>query len=111
MPLCPTSADLTEALLIAGGAVATLAGMIGHGVLRPLLEARGVTPWTLKDSLGSMPLILIGSAMVGGSVGGGVLFGFSPCSGARWAVGTAIAVGLLGLLIGKLGLVELRKVV
>ena len=49
-------------------ASAVVAGALVHGVLRPQLGGRGVTPWRLRDTLASIPLILLGSAGVGGSV-------------------------------------------
>ena len=113
--------DLASVLLT-GVVCACVAGTVGHGVLRPLLEARGVAPWRLRDSLGSLPLVLSGSAMIG--AGAAVVMGwlFGACGGIMSAaVGTApsratvaTAVGgtaalLVGALMLRLGLLALSK--
>ena len=97
-------------VLLASVVCALVAGMVGHGVLRPLLEARGVTPWRVHDSLGALPLVLIGSALIGG---GAALVGwlFGVCGGIiSPAVGAAAVVAVLvGVFVLRLGLLALRK--
>ncbi len=108
--------------LVAGFVCACVAGAVGHGVLRPLLEARGVTPWRLRDSLGSLPLVIGGTALIG--TGAAVVVGwlFGACGGIMSAAAgkahgpatVATAVGgtaalLVGALMLRLGLLALRK--
>ncbi len=111
--MCPDNAQLT---IVAGGLAvmgASLAGVVGHGVLRPMLEARGVTPWRVRDSLGSMPLVLLGSALVTGALTLSVLrwgaaCGSAPSMAAAWWLGVVVAL-LVGALMIRLGLHALRK--
>ncbi len=111
MSPCPNAADL--AITIAGFALLAtfIAGMVGHGVLCPLLEARGITPWKLRDSLGSLPLVLLGSGLMGGTAALLAAWGVTRCSVALWAIVTAIAVVVCGALVMRLGLLALRKLV
>ena len=111
--MCSAELPVTSAVpnvLLASVVCALVAGMVGHGVLRPLLEARGVTPWRVHDSLGALPLVLIGSALIGGGAAPvGWLFGvcggiISPAVGAA-----AVAAVLAGVLMLRLGLLALRK--
>ncbi len=91
--------------------VASVTGFVAHGILRPLLEARGVAPWSLKDSLGSTPLVLIGGALVGGAVAIGAALVVPPCARSSAIAALAIAAVAVGLVTMKLGLVAIRKVV
>lgn len=105
------SIALTVSLAVAV-ASAVVAGALIHGVLRPQLEGRGVKPWRLRDTLMSIPLVLIGSAGVGGSVSLGAL-ALTPLS-ATEAAPLALLVGALcGLLVSAfvllLGVIALRK--
>lgn len=102
---------VAAAAIVASAVCAMVAGIVGHGVLRPMLEARGVAPWTVRDSVGSMPLVMIGAALIGAS---GAL-----ASGWLWCVCDAIiptalvvvagSLFLLGLSMLRLGLLALRK--
>lgn len=106
-----TTAALLPAAIVFGATCALVAGTVGHGILRPMLESRGVSPWTVRDSVGSMPLVLIGAAAIGASA--------SLASGWLWGVCEAIiptvlgviagALFLLGLFTLRLGLLALRK--
>lgn len=111
MSSCPNAADL--AITIAGFALlaSLIAGLVGHGVLCPLLEARGITPWRLRDSLGSLPLVLIGSGLMGGTAALLAGWGVTRCAVALWVIVTAIAVVGGGVLLMRLGLLALRKLV
>lgn len=99
------------ATLIAAVTCALISGIVGHGVLRPLLEARGIAPWTLRDSIGALPLVLLGSAAFGAGVErlAGWLFGawgvIIPAAGAL----VALLLIVIGLLMLRLGLLALRK--
>jgi len=114
----PVNATLDAVLmtaLVSAGVCMGVAAMVGHGVLRPMLEARGVTPWTVRDSLGSMPLVLFGAAAcgAGGSVGTYWLTGVSgaiiPSVHPSMLAAMAVALVLIGLLVLRLGLLALRK--
>jgi len=104
------SITLTVSPLVAV-ASGILAGALVHGVLRPQLEGRGVKPWRVRDTLASIPLILIGTAGVGGSVSvaahglAGVIADTIPPS--------LLLGGLAGLLVSAfvllLGVIALRK--
>lgn len=90
--------------------VSALAGLVSHGVLRPLLEARGIVPWTVKDTLGSTPLILSGSALIGGALASGVALVAQRCA-AGWPVGLCVLTAAVGVVTVLLGLNAVRKVV
>ncbi len=111
MSSCPNTADLV--ITIAGSALlaSLIAGMVGHGVLRPLLEARGITPWRLRDSLGSLPLVLIGSGLMGGTAALLAAWGVTRCTVALSVLVTASALVVGGVLLMRLGLLALRKLV
>ena len=86
-----------------------VAGMVGHGILRPLVEARGVTPWRLRDSLGSMPTVLIGSGLLGGT---GMLlatWGATGCDVAGWKVAVAGGLVVAATIMMRVGIIALRK--
>jgi len=118
-PLLQSSAfgaDVTGvSMVISGNALAALAGalvaavlsvIIAHGVLRPLLEARGVVPWTVRDTLGSLPLVMIGSALTTGSavyLAGRIFSANLPLHV------LCLALLLAGLLTVRFGLLGLRK--
>lgn len=86
-----------------------LCAIVAHGILRPLLEARGITPWTVRDSLGSLPLVLIGSALTAGAAVYLVHL-MSDASSARLPVRVlCLALLCAGLLMVRLGLLALRK--
>jgi hypothetical protein len=92
---------------IAGAVIAAaLSAMVAHGILRPLLEARGIVPWTVRDSLGSIPLVIFGSALAAGSAiyGAGWLFSAEPMVRVL-----CLALLCAGLLAVRLGLLALRK--
>lgn len=108
---CPAFEELFVGVGSFSLLVAAVAGMVGHGVLRPMLEARGVTPWSIRDSLGSMPLVLIGAAMIGGSSACFFAWTLMPCvfSGVKITIVGVIMVW--GVTLVRLGLVALRKLV
>lgn len=53
----------TTSGLAAGLLSAFIVTAVAHGLLRQTMEARGVVPWTLKDSIGALPLVILGSAL------------------------------------------------
>ena len=109
---CPSTTDLTATMAGLALLVAFVAGMVGHGVLRPLLEARGVTPWRVRDSLGSLPLVLVGSALVGGAASYVAAWSVTGCSAHGWpTVSLLSAATICGVLLIRLGLLALRKLV
>lgn len=103
--------DPLVATLIAAAASALVAGIVGHGVLRPLLEARGIAPWTVRDSIGALPLVLLGSAAFGAGVERCTGWLFGACGVIIPAAGALVALMLIviGLLMMRLGLLALRK--
>lgn len=112
MPMtCPSAGELTFAAIGLGLVVVLIAGVIGHGVLRPLLEARGVTPWTVRDSIGSMPLVLLGSGLMGACSAVFLALNVVKCPDS----GFYLLLLSLGIVVGfamiKLGLIALRKLV
>lgn len=104
-----------EALFVGIGSfsllVAVVAGTVGHGVLRPMLEARGVAPWSVRDSLGSMPLVLIGAAMIGGSGACFFAWALTQCVGSGVKITIVSVIMVWGVTLVRLGLVALRKLV
>lgn len=106
-----SSESLLAAAIVASAMCALVAGVVGHGVLRPMMEARDVSPWAVRDSLGSMPLVLIGAALIGasGAVGSGWLWCVREAIIPTVLVVAAGVLFLLGLLMLRLGLLALRK--
>lgn len=104
----PASLPFTAALAAAACAV-TITTAVGHGALRPLLEARGITPWTLRDTLGALPLVVIGS----GSATAAVVGAATRHALERRAIGAAdmlcLALLATGAAMVRLGLLALRK--
>ena len=107
--VCPSVAELTVTTLSLALLVMFVAGMVGHGILRPLLEARGVSPWRVRDSLGSMPLVLLGSGLIGGTGTLLGVWGVTDCGVAGWAVALTSVLLISGTVMVRLGLLALRK--
>ncbi len=108
---CLSSVELTELVIIGGTPVVIAAAGISHGILRPLLEARGVSPWTVKDTLGSTPLVLIGSSLIGACVSVVAVMVGRSCDDRQVWVAGAGALAVIGAGLIKLGLLALKKVV
>jgi hypothetical protein len=108
---CPSFDTLTITVSGLALLVCLVAGMVGHGVLRPLLEARGIAPWRVRDTLGSMPLVLIGSAMVGGTAGLLSAWGVTGCDVVGRTLALVSAMMVAGAMLLRLGLLALRKLV
>jgi hypothetical protein len=70
MPTCsfPFLDRLLLPTLLGGSLFALLAAVIGHSVMRTFLEARGVQPWGIFDSLRAIPFALLGAALIGVAV-------------------------------------------
>jgi len=108
---CPNPTNLTITVSGLALLVSLVAGLVGHGVLRPLLEARGIAPWRVRDSLGSMPLVLIGSALVGGTAGLLSAWGVTGCDVVGRTVALVSGMMVAGVMLLRLGLLALRKLV
>lgn len=82
--------------------------IVGHGVLRPLLEARGVRPWSLKDSIGALMLVMIGGA---GFAAGLTALIVCRVYHSDFVLFDVLCLALLccGALTMRLGLLALRK--
>ena len=106
---CPGVVELTFTTVSLSLLVMFVAGMVGHGILRPLLEARGVAPWRLRDSLGSMPLVLLGSGVIGGTGMLLGLWGVTGCHVSGASVALTSAALVVGTVMTRLGLHALRK--
>lgn len=107
--ICPSGPELAVTTVSLAMLVMFVAGMVGHGVLRSFLEARGVAPWSLLDSLGSMGLVMLGTGVIGGSGGLLALWGISGCDVAGWSVVCASGLLVCGVVMTRLGLHALRK--
>lgn len=92
-----------------GVLMALVAGFVAHGVLRPLLEARGVRPWTVRDSIGALPLVLIGAAMLAGGASVLVVTGATECVLKTSVVVPVWVIMIFGVAMLRLGLLALRK--
>ena len=103
-----SSASVLPALLVSVVGVAAVAIAILHGILRTFMHERGVEPWTLRDTVGSSGLVIVGAAFWGASIG--LLLAGVPGTGpgATRKV-TTIVFACLGLLAIRLGLLSLRK--
>jgi hypothetical protein len=107
--LYPSQPDVVWLTLLAAGGCAMLVTVIvGHGVLRPLLEARGIAPWTVRDSVGSLMLVVLGSGLFAGG-----LAAFVACRAFHSGLGLfdvlCLAAFAAGALMMRLGLLALRK--
>lgn len=69
--------ELFTTVTIAAIAAVLMAVTIMHGLLKPVLVARGVSPWRLLDSLLARPLVIAGSAGVGA---GGAVIARAACT-------------------------------
>ena len=97
----------------------TVAAAVAHGVLRSALESRGVVPWHLRDTLGAIPLILLGSTGIGAVTGFVVvrLVENAPLTSEHLALtvspqmmlGAGAFVLAVSALILTLGIIALRK--
>jgi hypothetical protein len=99
--------------LVAAVVAMSIAVAVGHGVLKPLCEARGITPWTLRDSVGSLMLVLIGSGLLAGSLSALVAARLTDTANV-FSVPLlfyvlCLALPLIGALMMRLGLLALRK--
>lgn len=99
--------------LACGIAAPVLVATVAHALLKTFLEARGVRPWTLLDSLGASPVLLLGAVLLGGS-GGALGTWWLTCPGMGCAIPPvgvvfALACAAGGLLATALGLHALRK--
>ena len=107
--MCPTGTEIAVTTFSLSMVVMFVAGMVGHGILKPLLEARGVSPWRVRDSLGSMPLVLLGSGLIGGTAVLLGLWGVTRCEVGGWSVASASGMLVVGTVTLRLGLLALRK--
>src|SRR6187431_1410466 len=107
--VCPSAPELAVISFSVSLVVMCEAGMVGHGILRPLLEARGLTPWHVRDSLGSMPLVLIGSGLTGGMGTPLAVWGVTGCDVNGWSVAVIGGLLVVGVVMVRLGLVALQK--
>ncbi len=105
MPAQPPPSGVLVSV-VAAILTAILGGVIAHGILGPLLEARGVRPWNLSDSLASIPLILLGSAM---AVGCAVYLTSTFTFTSYRARVICLVLFLAGLFMVRLGILSLRK--
>ena len=106
-----------EVAVVTAVASALLAGIlafaISHAILRTFLEARGVEPWSRRDSALATPLVTLGATLITGAVVYLTVATIVPCP-VGIGHGTAIRVVSLGLiaaggLLLRLGLLALRK--
>lgn len=111
MTACLSIADLSVTAVGTAFVTSLVAGAVGHGVLQPLLEGRGIRPWRLRDSLGAMPLTIVGSGLAGGSAAAAVGWLLTACAIDREVAVLVSVVFLAGVLSMRLGLLALRKLV
>ena len=101
--------------IVAAVLAKVITAMVAHGCLRPLMEARGVSPWRVRDSFGAIPLLAAGSAIAAGAAVYGVIATLVPCPTALrdGVMVRVLCLGLLatGLLMIRLGTLALRKLV
>jgi hypothetical protein len=99
--------------LIAAAMTTLLVLYVAHGAMRTFLEARGVAPWSTRDTVFAIPLVLGGAALAAGSVAYLTVATVVPCP-----IGTTdmrmirvLSLGLLAaaLLMVWLGVRAIRK--
>lgn len=97
----------------AGVGAALLALTVAHALLRTFLESRGVHPWTLRDTVGATPVLLLGAWLLGAAAGLLVPAGHGAlgagCAMPQGAILLALALAALGGVALRLGLLALRK--
>lgn len=106
-----------EMAVVTAVASALLAGLlafaISHAILRTFLEARGVEPWSRRDSALATPLVTLGATLITGAVVYLTVATIVPCPVGTGRMGLArmVCLGLLasGGLMLRLGLLALRK--
>lgn len=110
----PASSPLHTLLLASSsGALAgmVIAAAVAHGVMQHFLEARGVSPWSARDSIGALPVVLAGAGMLGAAFALMVVAipeqdAAIPVAG---TLGVALPLAFVGAIVLRLGLLELRK--
>ena len=106
---------LIAAIAIGAFTGATISLVITHGLLRNFMEARGIAPWKVRDSVGSSMLVTVGAALISCAAVLAVLVVIRSPTVApttESTLGTTIAISVLALggsLCLRLGLLALRK--
>lgn len=100
-------------VVLAGIVGVIVTAIVAHGILRPLLEARGIAPWRFRDSLGSTPLVTLGSGMTSAAVMALALMAVAATlagvNALWWIRVLCLALLAAGVLTLRLGLLALRK--
>jgi hypothetical protein len=97
-----------SSLLVGGAAASLLCLVVSHGILKPLLHSRGVSSWTLRDTVGSTVLLMAGAACFGASTTLLVLM-LGGLQAGRTRGATMIVLAAIGLSMIRFGLLSLRK--
>jgi hypothetical protein len=102
---------LLTAVMIGAVTGATLSLVVAHGLLRAFMEARGISPWSVRDSVGATVLVTLGAGAIGAAAALAIVAATSATiamsAGVRAASISALA--LLGAVSLRLGLLALRK--
>lgn len=104
-----STGSLLLALLIGALVSAGLVAGVAHGLLRTFMHARGVSPWTLRDTLGSGMLLIFGAMCFGAAIALVVLTLAGAPSSNRMFISIAVALVLTGSAFVRFGLLSLRK--
>ena len=109
-----TTDEVAALTAVVAAALAWLIALaISHSILRTFLEARGVEPWSRRDSALATPLVTLGAALVTGAVVYLTVATIVPCpvGTGRMGLTRMVCLGLLasGGLMLRLGLLALRK--
>jgi hypothetical protein len=107
--MCPSPSILTLTACSAALLAMVLVAAIGHGLIRPLLEQRGITTWGLMDTVGAMPLVLMGAATIVGTAAVLLVLLATECPPGAVGVGGSVVLVAVGALWVRLGLHALRK--
>ena len=97
-----------SSLLVGAASTSVLCVLIAHGILKPLLQSRGIKSWSFADTLGSTVLLTAGSALVGAATTlVALIVGGLDADGTR--VATAATLTVIGAAMARFGLLSLRK--
>ncbi len=99
--------------MVAAALAWLVALIISHAILRTFLEARGVEPWSRRDSALATPLVTLGAALITGAVVYLTVATIVPCPVGlgHGAATRVVSLGFIaaGGLMLRLGLLALRK--
>jgi hypothetical protein len=109
LPTQVSHPTFAAALLTGALSAALISLVVTHGLLRTFMHARGIAPWTWKDTIGSSLLIGLGGALLGAASMLVCLIAIGTAVLTPAYVSVTALLLLLGAIVLRLGLLALRK--